>query len=154
MKLLALFAFFIVSLHARATTCLVELEPAPAERLGIGVLIEDAQGGLFIGTSPYAGSVHSAIVAEMAERTALSRILWMGEIRFRIEQDRPLILEANESSGYYTQIRESGLTAHGRSVPVLNDVAQIPAELRAWMVAARFPAGVTLALMPWSIEIR
>ena len=30
----------------------------------------------------------------------------------------------------------------------------IPAELRAWMVAARFPAGVTLALMPWSIEIR
>jgi protease IV len=30
----------------------------------------------------------------------------------------------------------------------------IPAELRAWMVAARFPAGVTLALLPWSIEIR
>jgi protease-4 len=30
----------------------------------------------------------------------------------------------------------------------------LPVEVRAWMVAARFPAGVTLALLPWSIEIR
>ena len=30
----------------------------------------------------------------------------------------------------------------------------LPVEVRAWMVAARLPAGVTLALLPWSIEIR
>jgi ClpP class serine protease len=30
----------------------------------------------------------------------------------------------------------------------------LPPVLRAWMVAAKFPAGAIFAMMPWSIEIR
>jgi protease-4 len=32
--------------------------------------------------------------------------------------------------------------------------ALLPEALRGWIVASRFPAGVPLALLPWSIEIR
>ncbi len=113
-------------------TCVADLRSGdPAFRLAIGVLAETTDGSLILGTSPYAGSVHSAIAAAIIANTEVKQILWMGEGRLVIANGKPLFSEVNETSGYYADTRFVGIKVGERSISVLNSVEVIPLANRA-----------------------
>lgn len=112
-------------------TCLSDLRSGdPSFRLGIGVLAEGTDGSLVLGMSPYAGSVHSAIVDSLAASIEIKQILWMGENRRLIVDGKPVFSEANETSGYYAIIRDTGIEVGTRTVPVQNSYKNIPLSNR------------------------
>lgn len=111
--------------------CHADLLTDQQSRLGIGVLVEVQNGIKHLAVSPYAGSLHSAILHRLDRRLPIKRILWMGELRFRVEAGLPVLVEANETSGHFKDLRQSGFEARGRKVPVHNSVENLPSSVRS-----------------------
>lgn len=102
---------------------------APNWSLAIGVLGRTTDGQYVLGLGSYAGASHVSVVKKLIEGHQLEAIEWLGELRYRIgSQSRVLIAEANETSGFYHGL-ESGQSAVKFSVPIGNNVNQIP---QAW----------------------
>lgn len=112
---------------AGATDCENILLPP---HFGIGVLAKTRTGQLFIGISSYAGSFHHRILRQMFLRLPLAEILWMGEMTYRIEDGKPLLFEANETSGHYWKLKTNKI-ANELGVPITNNFTQIPDEIQA-----------------------
>lgn len=122
--------FLMPKMGFAAESCWRTLLPVPAARLGIGVLVEDQGGRHWLGVSSYAGSNHRNIVQRFAERGDLKRVLWLGELRYATVQGLPEVVEANETSGYYREIRD-GLIWQGHAVEVRNSVNALPLKVRS-----------------------
>jgi len=130
-KWLTLMAIFVTAGLAQALDCRGDLVSGPTDRLGIGVLALDENGGMHLGISTYSGSWHKGIVERLAKSIRLKKILWLGELRYDLVNGQPMVLEANETSGFYQLVKDKGFDQGGRRVPVLNSVAELPAEIRA-----------------------
>lgn len=105
---------------------------APPAQLGIGVVVEDMQGRYYLGRAPYTASFHATVVAKLLGTVQVKRIVWMGELRYRLDhQGRVVIHEANETSNYYVTLKGIGLQQDGRDVIIGNGVRDIPPALQA-----------------------
>lgn len=141
--------------NLNGTTAIVE----ERSNLGSGVLIETHDGRLFLGKSFYAGRQHKTIVDHFKANFPVSRILWMGELRYRMVGRLIQILEANETSGHYTELLAS-VAGEGNDIEVLNDVNNIPPAIRsqAFQPVRNTPEHrhliAELATLPPSINIR
>lgn len=124
----SLLFFFLPMGAAYASPCVADLMAQPHIRVGIGVLGRTAAGHLYLGTSPYAGSLHKHIIDVLLERYPIDEILWMGEIRYKTRGTSFKIVEANETSGFYSQGVEEHLEY---PVTVSNSVTHIPAKVLA-----------------------
>jgi hypothetical protein len=111
--------------------CNGDLLSRQQSRLGIGVLVEGRNGVKYLGVSPYAGSLHSAILTQINKRLSIKQILWMGELRFHVAGGGPVLVEANETSGHFKELRNSGFEARGRKVPLHNSVENLPGSVRS-----------------------
>lgn len=108
------------------TTCTFELTGAlSSSRLGIGVLVRDANGEMRLGVSPYAGSLHDTIVYELLDKTDVDEIVWMGEVRYTKLDHRVELHEANETSGFYSRHAHSTLSRGDRRVAINNSVQHL-----------------------------
>lgn len=99
-------------------------------QLSIGVLGESRQGERYLGISSYVSSNHNHIVDSLIEIHGVWKILWMGELRhYRDSDGRPIITEANETSGFYNEVK------NGKKVKGIysaqNHIDDLPPSLRA-----------------------
>jgi hypothetical protein len=107
-------------------------------RLGIGALVVDDQGIQPLGVGPYSGIDHQYLFDFMAANLIITKILWLGELRYIKIDDSILIIDANKTSGVYANHLKNkknelptSLTQDGNSIIVENDVNQVPLSLRA-----------------------
>lgn len=128
--LILILCLFSVQVYAGLEKpCESSLESTQPE-LSIGVLVESPDGKLYLGLSSYLSSKHSRVIENLAGLHGIRKILWMGELRYRLKGDgHPVLVEANETSGLYGEIK-AGKHLDGVDL-VENHVDNLPKSLRA-----------------------
>lgn len=92
-------------------------------KLGIGVLGRTLFGFPVLGIGSYVGAHHEQVLERMRSRHAVTHIEWLGEIRYKTGKNDIQILEANETSGFYSSAQSS--------LPMSNNSNRIPFQWRA-----------------------
>lgn len=112
--------------------CEASLRGMANERLGIAVLAEGEDHFYHLARAPYAGTNHEGVSLILNRRSPIHRIIWLGEMHFRLEDGGQIFLiKANETSGLFQRTRSKGtLSLLDREVPVENAVDNIPNHFR------------------------
>lgn len=114
-------------------------DPTVATRLlkgdsqyGVGVLVEDIHGKKHLALTYFAGSLHTFLLQRLHRNVEIRSLLWMGEMRYRRDKDNKIqIIQANETSGYFKELREKGLKLGGRDIIISNNSRALPMSVRA-----------------------
>ena len=117
--------------YLKAQDCASRVSPAGRGLLGIGVLVQTEDGDLYLGKSYYTAAKHATVVRVLTQNLPVAKILWMGELRYRMQGAAIRILEANETSNHYLDLLASGLHRGDQPVVVMNHVESIPQALRS-----------------------
>lgn len=141
MKSVLLFLFFLISSQAasggplRCSQAHLLLKTREAlglftaedqHRLGIGVYAETKTGDFMMGISPYSGALHQELVVRMNDQAPLQKILWMGELRYDSTGPHPQIISANETSGYFHELKAAVDSHKPMAIQIENDVRNLP----------------------------
>lgn len=132
---LLFFPLFALGSPANRVICAYWLDvgQVPEDRalVGIGVLVRTLDQRLYMGTSPYVGSLHEAVIDRLAGELEVEAILWMGEIKFQKLENQIKVFRANETSGLFSNLQERKPKLAGREISIENSVRNIPKSIRA-----------------------